>query len=59
MRVQTVSEGWLYRNGFDPAFFDDTDMVECNMCTATWYYLDYEGKRCADCTAEREGEDNE
>lgn len=47
---------WEYRNGYDPGFFDD-GMVECDSCTTVWYHTDWEGTRCADCIAEREGED--
>lgn len=50
---------WEYRNGYDPAFFDD-GWVQCDMCTAVWYHTDYEGDRCADCIEDtKEGEDNE
>ena len=52
MRVQTVSETWLYRNGFDPDFFDDTDMVECDTCGEEYDFKQYRSTTCVDCETE-------
>jgi hypothetical protein len=49
VRVQTVSETWLYRNGFDPDFFDDTDMIECDTCGEEYDYKQYHSTTCVEC----------
>lgn len=44
-----MSESWQYRNGYDPAFFDDTDMVECGKCGREYDYKDYRSLTCSEC----------
>ena len=49
VRVQTVSESWQYRNGYDPAFFDDSDMIQCDTCGREYDYKEYRSLTCDEC----------
>ena len=49
-----MTDGWLYRNGFDPAFFDDSDMVECDTCGGEYDFKQYRSTTCVDCETEGE-----
>ena len=51
--VQAVSEGWMYRNGFDPAFFDDSDMIECDICKREYDYKEYRSLTCSECESDQ------
>jgi uncharacterized CHY-type Zn-finger protein len=44
-----MSEGWMYRNGSDPAFWDDSDMVECGKCKREYDYKEYRSLTCSEC----------
>lgn len=47
---------WEYRNGYDPVFFDDSDMVECDKCGREYDYKGYRSLTCSECENEKEGE---
>lgn len=47
---------WEYRNGYDPVFFDDSDMVECDKCGREYDYKEYRSLTCSECENEKEGE---
>ena len=44
-----VSEAYAYRNGSDPAFYDDSDMVKCDTCGREYDYKEYRSLTCSDC----------
>lgn len=44
-----MSETWLYRNGYDPAFFDDSDMIECDTCEEEYDFKQYRSLTCSEC----------
>lgn len=39
----------MYRNGSDPAFWDDSDMVECGTCKREYDYKEYRSLTCSEC----------
>lgn len=47
-----VSEAYAYRNGTDPAFYDDADMIECGRCQREYNYKEYKSFICAECESE-------
>lgn len=47
-----VSEAYAYRNGTDPAFYDDSDMIECDRCGREYDYKEYKSFTCFECESE-------
>lgn len=44
-----VSEAYAYRTGSDPAFWDTSDMIECNKCGEEYDYKEYKSLTCCEC----------
>jgi len=44
-----VSETYAYRNGSDPAFWDDSDFIKCDKCGEEFDYKQYRSDTCCDC----------
>lgn len=47
-----VSEAYAYRSGTDPAFYDDSDMIQCNRCEREYDYKEYKSLTCSECESE-------
>jgi hypothetical protein len=47
-----VSEAYAYRNGSDPAFYDDSDMIKCDVCNSEYDYKEYKSFTCSECESE-------
>ena len=45
-----VNESYAYRNGTDPAFYDDDDMRVCLVCNKDYSFEEYASKDiCFNC----------
>lgn len=47
-----VNEAYSFRNGSDPAFYDDSDMIECDKCGREYDYEEYRSLTCSECESE-------
>jgi hypothetical protein len=47
-----VTEGYAYLNGTDPAFWDDSEMIQCNKCEREYDYKQYRSETCFECESE-------
>ena len=47
-----VSEAYAYRNGSDPAFWDESDFIECQVCGTEYDYKEYRSFTCSECESE-------
>lgn len=47
-----VSEAYAYRSGTDPAFYDDSDIIQCNRCEREYDHNEYRSLTCSECESE-------
>lgn len=47
-----VSESYAYRNGSDPEFWDNADVIKCSECERYYNYKFYQSFTCAHCENE-------
>lgn len=47
-----VNDAYAYRTGSDPAFWDDSDMINCRVCEREYDYKEYESLTCFECESE-------
>lgn len=47
-----VSEAYAFRNGTDPAFYEEADIIKCNLCPNEYDYKEYRSFVCFECESE-------